>query len=408
MKVAIVHDYIKEYGGAERVLETLLEIYPDAAVYTSIYAPEFLGPHRNRFEKYNIKTTFLNAIPFRHKLISPLRLLSPWAFKSLHLSGYDVVIVSQTGAYFPNLVRKITKNQESRTKNKTVLICYTHTPPRYLYGYATARDWKKNKLFAFFAMIANHFLRITDFNSSKNVDYFIANSEEVGGRIKKFYRRDATVIYPPVDIAGGKGEKDIRRKGAPSTPVSSSHYYLTGGRLARAKGIDVIVRAFNENGMRLKIFGKGFAGFEDELKKQASSNIEFLGEVSDEEKLQLMAGAKAFIFASYDEDFGITPVEAMSVGTPVVAYRSGGVKETIIDPSAGSASSLQAGSGSATGMFFDENTPDALNDAIKKFETLRQAQGKKLSENCMKQAEKFSKERFKKEIEKFVKSKVKK
>ncbi len=199
MKVAIVHDYIKEYGGAERVLETLLQIYPDATVYTSIYAPDYLGPHRKRFEKYKIKTTFLDKIPFRQKLISPLRLLSPFAFSSLDLSGYDVVIVSQTGAYFPNWVGNRFKDQRSKIKDP-ILICYTHTPPRYLYGYKTARDWKKNKFFAFFAEIANYFLRKVDFLASKNVDYFIANSEEVKGRIKKFYQQDATVIYPPVEI----------------------------------------------------------------------------------------------------------------------------------------------------------------------------------------------------------------
>ena len=372
MKVAIVHDYIKEYGGAERVLETLLEIYPEATVYTSLYAPEFLGPHRSRFEKYNIKTTFLNSIPFRHKLISPLRLLAPLAFLSLDLSGFDVVIVSQTGAYFPNLV----KHKKGR------LICYTHTPPRYLYGYATARDWKKNKLFAFFAHIANFFLRKVDFNASKNVDFFIANSEEVAGRIKRFYKRDATVIYPPVEV---------RNQESRSRNHGEGKYYLTGGRLARAKGIDVIVKAFNENGLKLKIFGKGFAGYEEELKKLANENIEFLGEVNDEEKLELMRNAKAFIFASFDEDFGITPVEAMGVGTPVIAYKSGGVKETVVD--------------GKTGLFYEENTPESLNTAIEKFEILRRAslaQDDKMRKDCIKQAEKFSKDRFKKAIEKFV------
>lgn len=369
MKVAIVHDYIKEYGGAERVLETLLEIYPQADVYTSIYAPGFLGPHKERFKKYNIKTTFLNYIPFRHKLISPLRLLSPLAFSSINLSAYDVVIVSQTGAYFPNLIKK----------KGALQICYTHTPPRYLYGYKTARDWKKNKFFAVIAESANYFLRKIDFNSAKNVDFFIANSEEVAGRIRKFYGRDSVVIYPPVDIKNQ--ESGIRNHG-------KKDYYLTGGRLARAKGIDVIVKAFNNNGKKLKIFGKGFAGFEEELKNIANKNIEFVGEVTDGDKLELMKEAKAFVFASYDEDFGITPVESMSVGTPVIAYKSGGVKETVLN--------------GETGLFFDENTPDALNTVIKKFETLRITQGDNMREDCIKQAEKFSSVRFKKEILNFV------
>jgi glycosyltransferase involved in cell wall biosynthesis len=398
MKVAIVHDYIKEYGGAERVLEALCEIYPDADVYTSIYAPEFLGPHRSRFEKYQIKTTFLNHIPLRHKLISPLRLLSPLAFMSLDLSKYDVVIVSQTGAYFPNIVgskkqkaiRSASSGQESK---KPILICYTHTPPRYLYGYATARNWKKNKLFAGIAHVANHFLRMIDFNASKNVDFFIANSEEISGRIKKFYKRDATVIYPPVDVSSKYKEvniKDGRSEKSKNAKylIHNTSYYLTGGRLARAKGIDVIVKAFNKNGLPLKIFGKGFAGFEEELRKTAKNNIEFIGEINDKEKMDLMSGAKAFIFASYDEDFGITPVEAMSVGTPVIAYKSGGVKETVLQ--------------SRTGLFYDLNTPEALSEALERFGKL-----KINPEDCIRQAEKFSSIRFKKAIEKFVNSKIK-
>jgi len=370
MKIAIVHDYIKEYGGAERVLETLLEIYPDATVFTSLYVPEYLGPHRERFEKYKIKTTYFNDIPFRHKLISPLRLLSSSAFSLFDFSEYDIIIVSQTGAYFPNMI----------DKKSALQICYTHTPPRYLYGYATARDWKKNKVFATAAGVANHFLRMIDFSASKNVDFFIANSEEVAARIKKFYRRDSVVIYPPVGVMNL--ELGIRNQG-------KENYYLTGGRLARAKGIDVIVRAFNENGKTLKIFGKGFAGYEEELKAIAKKNIEFVGEITDKEKLKLMRDASAFIFASYDEDFGITPVESMSVGTPVVAYKSGGVKETVLN--------------GKSGLFFDENTPDALNEAIKRFEKMKID-----PKNCIKQAEKFSSARFKKEISEFVSAKIKK
>src|SRR3984957_4430231 len=219
MKVAIVHDYIKEYGGAERVLEALHDIYPDATVFTSVYLPEFLGPHRDRFKNWKIKTSWFQYVPFNYKLISPFRLVSGEVFKQFDFSDFDVVIVSATGAYFPNAI----------DKKNALQICYCHTPPRYLYGYATAREWKKNKVFAILAPIANHFLRMTDFNASKNVDYYVANSQEVAGRIKKFYRRDSTIIYPSVDLQkmpAGNKEKD---------------YFLTGGRLARAKHVDIIV-----------------------------------------------------------------------------------------------------------------------------------------------------------------------
>lgn len=361
MKVAIVHDYIKEYGGAEKVLEELHAVFPDAPIYTSLYAPKFLGPHRERFKEMTIKPTGLQNIPFKHKFISPFRLLSPFAFNGLDLKKYDVILVSQTGAYFPNLVRK----------GNAKLITYTHTPPRYLYGYATARDWKSNKFKLVVGSAANHILRMVDFKASGNVDQFIANSEEVASRIQKFYRRDATVIYPPVDI--------------PEISVSNekSDFYLTGGRLARAKGIDTIIKAFNENKKSLKIFGKGFAGYEDELRVKAGKNIEFLGEVKNEEKWRLMGEAKAFIMASRDEDFGITPVEAMACGTPVIAFKSGGVKETVEE--------------GKTGIFFEKNTAEDLNTAIKKFQKTKFD-----SSEIRKHAQKFSTERFRKEVKEFV------
>lgn len=366
MRVAIVHDYIKEYGGAERVLEELLKIYPTADVYTSVYIPKYLGPHRDRFKKYKIHTSFLQGIPFKAKLISPLRLLAPFAFMSMNLSSYDVIIVSQTGAYFPNLVPK-TKDQR--------LICYTHTPPRYLYGYMTARDWKSNKFKYVVGSIMNHFLRIVDFYASKNVDQFIANSQEVAERIKKFYRKEAIVIYPPVEI----GQR-------PETRGQKLDYYLAGGRLAKSKGIDVTIDAFLKNKKSLKVFGKGFAGFEEILLEKVGSkvtSIEFLGEITDEEKLTHMGRAKAFIFSAYDEDFGITPVEAMGAGTPVIAFKSGGVKETVVDKK--------------TGVFYEPNTPSTLSKAIDEFEKL-----KIKPEDCVTQAKKFSPEIFDKRVKEIV------
>lgn len=376
MKVAIVHDYIKEYGGAERVLEALHGVFPDAPVYTSVYLPKYLGPHRERFKSWNIKTSWADVIPFNSKLISPLRIVAPELFKSLDLSDYDVVIVSATGAYSPNTIQ--TMSEKKGKKKKAIHICYSHTPPRYLYGYETARDWKKNPVSKFIGTWTIHFLRMIDFKSSQNVDYFIANSQETKRRIEKFYRKDATVIYPPVEF-------NLKTK------VERGDYYLAGGRIARAKHTDLIIDAFIKNGLLLKVFGKGFAGFEEEIKGKISksSNIEFLGEVSDEEKNELMAGAKAFIFASQDEDFGIVPVEAMMAGTPVIAHNSGGPKETITS--------------GKTGLFFDSFTVESLNSAIKKFEKI------KFNHSAIaRHAQKFGKARFEKEIKEFVISKVNK
>ena len=152
MKVAIVHDYIKEYGGAERVVEAMLEVWPKAHVYTSIYLPKYLGPHRKRVEKWDIRTSFLQHVPMKGKLISPFRFIAPWVFKTFDLSGYDLVIVSAAGTYTsPNFVK---------VGDKTLHVCYCHTPPRYLYGYATAAPWDKvwwRKILLFFGRVPMHF-----------------------------------------------------------------------------------------------------------------------------------------------------------------------------------------------------------------------------------------------------------
>lgn len=395
MKIALVHDYIKEYGGAERVLEALHELYPDAPVYTSVYLPEFLGPHAERFKSWNIRESWAKYIPFKEKLISPLRLLSPFLFQSFDLSQYDVVIVSATGAYASNSIRRNSKFETLNSKKVPVRICYCHTPPRYLYGYETAREWKKNPVLRVVGEFANFVLRIVDFQSSQQVDFFIANSQEVARRIKKFYRRESVVIYPPVDTGFTVQTSPFteNNKKTVNHGQRSTSYCLAGGRLARPKHIDLIVRACAQGKIPLKVFGRGFAGYEEEILNQVqndssrlrSNNIEFVGEVSEEEKYELMKNAKAYLFAAADEDFGITPVEAMSYGTPVIAYKGGGVLETVID--------------GKTGVFFDELTEKSLLEAIKKLEKL-----KIIAEDCKKQGQKFSKERFKTQIQMFVES----
>lgn len=366
MKIAIVHDYIKEYGGAERVLEALHEIWPEAPVFTTIYYPQFLGPHRERFKNWDIRTSILQNIPFGYKLISPFRILTPIIFEHFDLSSFDAVIVSQTGAYFPNKIR-IGKG--------TTHFCYCHTPPRYLYGYPTARNWKKNMIGRIIGEVVNHQLRQVDFQSGQRVDFFIANSNEVKSRIDKFYRKEATVIYPPVDVERFK-IKDLRFK-------NSKKYYLTGGRLARAKRVDFVIEACNRLKLPLKVFGKGFAEYDRELKTMAGPTVEFVGEVSDEKLWELYSHAKALLYASEYEDFGIMAVEAQACGTPVVALRQGGVKETIIEKK--------------TGVFFDEPSVDSLIKAIEQLSNLEIRK-----EDCVENAKKFSKERFKREIKDFV------
>lgn len=371
MKVALVHDYIKEFGGAERVLETIHEIYPDADVYTSVYLPKFLGPHKERFKDWKIYSSVLQHFPFKEKLISLARFIAPLLFYSFDLTKYDLVITSTTGTYTsPNYLR-LGKN--------TLHVCYCHTPPRYLYGYAVANDWTDNwfrRILLVLGQIPMHFLRILDFKFAQRPNHFISNSNAVKDRIWKFYRRKSKTIYPPVEL------------GHVVENVKKGNFLFVGGRLSRAKRVDLAIEACKILNLKLKVFGKGFGNIKDQLSKLANSNIEFVGEIDDKEKMTLFAEAKGYIFPADNEDFGIVVLEAMASGTPVIAHNSGGVKESVID--------------GKTGIFFDELTVENLTEALKKFETI-----KFKSEDCINQAKKFSKERFKKEMLQFVNAKLK-
>ncbi len=359
LKIALVQDYIKEFGGAESVLETLSDIFPNAPIYTSIYKPEYLGPHQDRLQKKwdkRIRQSFFQYIPFVHKIISPLRIFSSLAFKSFDFSKFDIIITSATGAYFPNSLRK----------KSAKLICYCHTPPRYLYGLPTARKFTQNKLIKFFVDIINHFLRLKDFKYSQNVDQYIANSKTTAARIQKFYRRETIVVNPPVDLP----KNNLRSKN-----YDLKNYFLAGGRLARAKRFDIAIQACNQLNLNLKIFGRDFANTLESLKNISGPTIEFVGEVNQVEKAKLYQSAKAFIFSADQEDFGIVPVESMGFGCPVIAYRSGGVTETVVE--------------NKTGVFFDELTLESCAEAIQKFQKL-----KIKSSDCISRAAEFSTDKF--------------
>ncbi len=362
MKIALVHDYLNEFGGAERVLLALSEIWPDAPIYTAFYRKN--SPAWERFKNKNIKVSWAHYIPFfNNKLHSPLRFLAPLIWGSFDFSKYDVVI-SSAGWYVTKGFRK---------GKKTVEICYCHTPPRWLYGYQTSIEWQKYWPVRVYAAIIGHFMRIYDFKSAQKVDYFIANSKNVASRIKKFYRRNSKVIYPPVELLK-------------ASRVKKGDYYLVISRIVGGKGLDLAVEAAMKLGIKLKIAGKP-AGYYMEYKrltKMSKGKVEFLGYVTDQELVKLYTGAKAFLALATDEDFGITLVEAMLAGTPVIAFRGGGYIESVIE--------------GKTGIFFDEPTVDSLTKAIREFERT-----KIKSEDCIKQARKFSKERFKKEIKEFVK-----
>nr|MBI5455529.1 glycosyltransferase [Candidatus Levybacteria bacterium] len=391
MKVAIIHDYIKEFGGAERVLGALCEIYPDAPIYTAFVDKNSTA--YKHFKHKKIITSWFNFLPFASKLASPLRFLTPLIWRSFsakggpalgwNLSQYDVIISSASWY--------ITKGFGG---SKPIEICYCHTPPRWLYGYNTSVNFQKYAIVRAYALIVGHFLRLYDFKRAQKVNYFIANSKEVQNRIKKFYRKDASVIYPPVSIWDGRKSiysQSSNLKNPPSTVYNqpSRDYYFIVSRIVGAKGLDLAVNAAVKAGFKLKIAGSptGYYFEYNKLKDKSRSNIEFLGQVSDEDLAKLYKGAKAFLALAKDEDFGITPVEAMLSGTPVIAFNGGGYKETVID--------------GKTGILFNDYSADGLVAAIKKFESM-----KLNSKDCIEQALKFSKKRFKAEIENFVKSKV--
>lgn len=355
-----MHDFLKEYGGAERVVEVLHEIFPQAPLYVSIFDSKGLGIHAAKFKDWNIHTSWMQKIPFITKLASPLKFLSPIAFESFNLKDFDLVISSSSAYYSKAVITTV----------NCLHINYVHTPPRYLYGYTSSTTYKKNIIQQVFNGILNHLMRLWDFELAQRPDLLVANSENVRKRINKFYRRDAVVIYPPVDVKTiARHTKDSRLK--------PKDYFLYLGRLDRGKRVALIIQACNQLELPLKVAGTGKE--EGNLKKLAGSTVEFLGPVSDEQKAKLYLNAKALILASEDEDFGITSVESQAAGTPVIALKAGGYLETVIP--------------GKTGVFFNKPTVESLVSALQNFDP-----DKFNPQTLQKNAEKFSKEKFKKAI----------
>ncbi len=364
MKVALVHDYIKEFGGAERVLKVLSEMYPDAPIYTAFCVKGSTADKEFKGKKI-IESKFAQILKI-WKLYSPLRFLIPAIWRSFDLSKYDLVIISSS--WYVTRGFKVGKN--------TKVIDYCHTPPRWLYGYETSVGFTKYWPVKVYAGVVGHFIRMFDFKTAQDVNYFIANSKNVQERIKKFYRRDSTVIYPPASL------REALRAGP---PIEKGDYYLIASRLVGAKGIEQAVSIFEKLGKKLKIVGEeaGYSNVSSLFTVHRSPNIEFLGRVSDEELWRLYGGAKAFIALAKDEDFGMTVVEAQAAGTPVIAFNGGGFKESVIN--------------NETGILIDEISEKSLKEAIDKIERTRWNK-----EILFKNAKKFSKERFVREIKSFV------
>ncbi|GIK84327.1 MAG: glycosyl transferase [Patescibacteria group bacterium] len=369
LKVALVHDYLREYGGAERVVEALHELFSDAPVFVSFTDFTVTGIHAKKFLGWDIRESWLTKVPLYKKLFSPLRIFAPNYFSSFDLSDYDVVI-SSTNAYFSKAVTVKKGNK------KALHITYCHTPARSLYGYTTMTDWKSNPITRVAGMLINYYLRIIDVQIARNnVDFFIANSQETKRRIEKFYRLDSTVIYPPIEI-------DENKKFSNTAQLPEKNgYFLIVGRIAASKHVDLAVKTATKLGFSLKVVGSG-KGIEY-LRSIAGETVEFLGGVDDKTLSDLYENATALLYPAEDEDFGMVPIEAMGHGVPVIAHRSGGPLETIRE--------------GENGYFFDAFTIESLGSVIEKL-----LKTKWNKQKIYDYALQFSKGRFKKEISAFI------
>lgn len=326
MKIALVHDYLVQYGGAERVLEAFTELFPYAPIYTLIHDKEAM---HGRFEEKRVYTSFLQHLPFARRRHRFFPLLMPIAIEQFDFRQYDIVL-SDSSSYAKGIL----------TRPETLHICYVHTPMRYAWD-----DCQKyTQDFGFPALIRRvvplfmNPVRLWDKASADRVDHFLANSEFVAKRIRKYYRKEALTIHPPVEV------------GRFGIAPERGEYFLMVGRLIAYKRHDIAIEAFNRLGLPLRIIGRGPEL--RRLQKLAGPTIEFLGRVSERELPEQYARCRAFVFPQ-EEDFGIVAIEALASGRPLIAYRGGDIVEH-----------LEEGK---MGLFFDEQTPEAIMRAVQQF-----------------------------------------
>ena len=361
LRIAIVCDWLTNFAGAERVILKLHKMFPNAPIYTSVFNKEKM----HGFENAVIHTSFLQKFPkakVKHQWYLPFY---PLAFEQMDLSKYDIVISSCHCA-----------SKGIVTKPETLHVSYCHSPMRYAWdnSHEYLRTYKFPWPISQFIPKIIHKIRMWDRVAADRVDQFITNSKYVEKRIEKYYKRDAEVIYPMIDAADfhlAKGKKE---------------YFLAVGRFTPYKKFDLIVDAFNELPYKLKIVGTGKQ--EKELKAKAKKNIEFLGHVSEKKLRDLYANSKALIFPQV-EDFGITPLESMASGRPVIAFKGGGALETVKNKS--------------TGLFFNQQDVVHLKAAIEQFEEMKWN-----SKEIREHAKKFDTKVFEKKLENFLIKKYKK
>lgn len=348
MKIALVHDWLIHMRGGEKVLDALAELYPEATLYTLFFDRKKISPNLARLK---IKASFLQYFPgikYYYRWLLPIL---PWAIRSMKVEDADLVISSS------HCVAK-----GIRIPEKTIHVCYCHTPMRYLWGFQEVYFKRYLAPVRFLMNAVFHFLKVWDLKTNERVDFFVANSEYIKKRIKTVYQRDSVVVNPPVDTvfyrspSGAAPEAEFRSRLPKSAGVRFGNdtaadlgYYLGVSHFVPYKRLDLVIEAFNELDRELVIIGSGpLAAHYQKLRK--SGRIHFCGGVSDEELRKAYSGARALIFPA-EEDFGIVPLEAQACGAPVIAFRKGGALETV-----------------KSGVFFDEQTPEAVREAVLRFE----------------------------------------
>ena len=359
MKVALVHDWMNQIGGAEDVLESLVALYPDAPIYTSLYAPDRMPPH---WQNWDIRTNFIDKLPLAHRKQQLYFPLYPFSFEQHDLRGYDLVISNKSG-FCHGVI----------TGPETTHICYCLTPTRYVWRYHQYAE--QERLGRLTRAILPPFLtrlRQWDRLAADRVDHFVAISQEVRRRIAKVYRRESAIIYPPVDTGR-------------FTPTSSvADYYLLVGRLVPYRRIDLLIEAFNKMKRPLRIAGSGRD--QDRLQALAGPTVQFLGYVPDDDLPDLIANCRAFMFPG-EEDFGIAPLQAMAAGRPVIAFAAGGALETVIP--------------GITGTLFAQQSVAAIIEAVEGFDSSSVD-----PERIRQHAQKFDVAQFKLQIQAFVAEKM--
>ncbi|MBE1445680.1 glycosyltransferase [Paenibacillus sp. OAS669] len=355
MKIALVHDYLNQYGGAERVLECFMDMFPEAPVYTII---SDLSKMPARFAEANITNSFIQNVPFSRKHYKKMLGLLPHAVEGFDLREYDVIL-SSSSAFAKGVI----------TTPSQLHICYCHTPMRYVWDlYHQYLAEINNPVYKKVLPFILHKIRNWDAINSQRVDHYIANSNNVSKRIKKYYNRESHVIHPPVsferfDFAGESGD-----------------YFLIVSRLIPYKRIDLVIEAFNLLNLPLVIIGDGYD--RTRLQKMAGPTVQLMGYQSDEVISKYYSNCKAFILAG-EEDFGITPLEAQANGKPVIAFGKGGALETVVE--------------GKTGIFFNEPTADSLVQAINRFNSIS------FNKHTIRDhANQFNEIRFKEEIRNFI------